>query len=67
MRMRPLPTKEDWVLELLAGNAAGVARGTVSQRQLEGTKDMALRWGIDPVKVGTTIATKKAPPRAGEV
>lgn len=54
-------------LELLAGNANGVERGTVSQAQLDGTKRRVLSWGIDPTKVELTIATKKAPPRAGEV
>lgn len=65
--MRPLPTNEEWVLELLAGSAVGFARGTVTQKQLDGTKRMAIRWGIDPVKVETTIAAKKAPLRAGEI
>lgn len=65
--MRPLPTHEEWALELLAGNAVGVARGKVSQAQLDGTKRRVLSWGVDPAKVELTIATKKAPPRAGEI
>lgn len=65
--MRPIPTAEEWALELLAGNAAGVEKGTVSQAQLDGTKRRVLSWGLNPATVEQTIATKKAPPRAGEI
>jgi len=66
-RMRPLPTRDEWVLETLAGTARAVAKGTASQRQLDRTRDMALRWNVDPIKVETAIGNKKAPPRAGEI
>jgi hypothetical protein len=66
-RMRPLPTPHEQALEWLAGLAAGVTRGTVSQGQLDTSKRTVLRWGVDPLKVETTIANKKAPPRAGEI
>ena len=65
--MRPLPTTEEWALELLAGNAAGVEAGKVSKAQLDGTKRRVLSWGVNPVKVEQVIASKKAPPRAGEL
>jgi hypothetical protein len=65
--MRPLPNTKEWALELLAGTAKGVAKGTVKPNQLEGTKRMALRWGADEATVETTIATKKPPKRAGEI
>jgi hypothetical protein len=66
-RMRPIPSTEEWALELLAGNAAGAETGRVSRAQLDGTKRRVLSWGVDPIKVEQVIATKKAPPRAGEV
>jgi hypothetical protein len=65
--MRPLPTNHEWALELLAGTALGVERGKVTQKQLDRTKRRVLMWGVDPAKVEMTIATKKAPPRSGEV
>ena len=61
--MRPIMNFEEWSLAWLAGEAAGVAKGTVSQAQLDGAKRRVLSWGIDTAKVELTIATKKAPPR----
>jgi len=60
---RPLMNFEEWCLAWLAGEAAGVTRGKVSQSQLEGAKRRVLSWGIDTAKVELTIATQKAPPR----
>jgi hypothetical protein len=66
-RMRPLPTANEMSLETLAGTARAVAKGTVTQAQLDGLKRTLLRWGLDPVVLDTTIANKKAPPRAGVI
>ncbi|HZU30078.1 MAG TPA: hypothetical protein VFB79_03125 [Candidatus Angelobacter sp.] len=65
--LRPIQTTHEWVLSLLAGNARGVAKGTVTQAQLQGTKRLALRWGVDATTVEMTLATKELPKRAGEV
>jgi hypothetical protein len=65
--MRPLPTHHEWALEWLAGEAAGVARGRVTQSQLDGARRRVLSWGVDVALVELTIATKKAPPRGGIV
>lgn len=65
--MRPLPTHHEWALEWLAGEATGVARGRVTQSQLDGARRRVLSWGVDVALVELTIATKKAPPRGGIV
>ena len=65
--MPPLPTHHEWALEWLAGEAAGLARGRVTQLQLDGAIRRVLSWGVDVALVELTIANKKAPPRGGVV
>ena len=63
--MRPILTAHEWALKTLAGTAAAVARGTVSQAQLDGLRRTFLRWGVNAAAIELTIQTKKAPSRAG--